>query len=132
MQTDLALVLLVLVVAFALVAGGLCWAAIRWANRTRRMVRRQTERLDQGRPAAAQRLADAKARASRMAIESNALGERLDRADAAIAAMSEQLRERRGSVDEAIRERLIPLARWFSRVVAIARLWRMQREMWRG
>jgi glutathione S-transferase len=67
-----------------------------------------------------------------MANESAVFAERLQRADAAMAATAERLREGRGSVDEAIRERLVPLVRWIGRVVAIARLWRMQREMWRG
>jgi glutathione S-transferase len=131
-QTDLALVLLGLVAAFALVTIGLCWVAVRQVDRTRRVVSKLTDRVDDGRPALAQRLADANTQATRMATESARLGERLEHADAAMAATAERLREGRGSVDEAIRERLVPLARWVGRVVAIARLWRMQREMWRG
>ena len=132
MQTDLALVLLVLVVAFALLASGLCWVAVRRIDRTRREVRRLTGRVDRGRPTAAKRLTDARDRTSRMAGASTILRERLDHADAAMAATSERLREGRGSIDEAVRERLLPLARWIGRMVVIARLWKLQREMWRG
>jgi hypothetical protein len=131
-QTDLALVLLVLVVAFALLASGLCWVAVRRVDRTRGEVRRLTGRVDDGRPIAARRLTDAKDQASRMAGASTILAGRLDSADAAMAALSGRLRDGRGSIDEAVQERLLPLARWIGRMVVIARLWKLQREMWRG
>ena len=129
-QTDLALVLMVLVAAFALAAGLFCWAAQRRVGRVRHTVRQLVDRVEQGN--AETGLAAMRARAAGAVEASVVLRERLDRADTAMVATSQRLREGRGSIDEATRERLVPLARWFSRVVAIGRLWRMQREMWRG
>jgi hypothetical protein len=126
------MVLLVLVVALALLASGLCWAAIRRIGRARRAAQRLAGRLEEGRPGMTQRLIDGRARAIGAVAATVALGERLSQSDAAMAATSLRLRDGRGSIDEATRERLLPLARWFSRVVAISRLWRMQREMWQG
>ncbi len=132
MQTDLALVLLVLVVAFALAAVVLCWVALGRVGAVRRPVRQLADRLEQGHDADRRRIAGLRTGTAAAVEASVALLERLDRADAAMIAASQRLRDGRGSIDEATRERLLPLAQWFSRVVAIARLWRMQREMWRG
>ena len=123
---------MVLVVAFALATVIVCWAALRRVGSVRHAVRRLAERVEQGHAADRERLADLRARTAAAVEASVALRERLDRADAAMVATSQRLREGRGSIDEATQERLLPLVRWLTRVVAIGRLWRMQREMWRG
>ena len=130
MQTDLALLLMVLVVAFALATVIVCWAAARRVGRIGGSVQRLNGVIEDGRTV--QRIADARTGAARAVAGSVALGQRLDRADAAMAATSDRLHTGRDSIDEATRERLLPLAQWAARVVAIGRLWRMQREMWRG
>ncbi len=131
-QTDLVLVLMVFVAAFAVVVSVLCWATLRRVGTVRQPVRQLADRMEQGHVADRERLARLRVQTAAAVEAAVALRERLDRADAAMVAMSLRLREGRGSIDEATQERLLPLARWFSRVVAIGRLWRMQREMWRG
>jgi hypothetical protein len=131
-QTELALVLLVFVVAVVLLAIGLCLAVVRRVGRARRAIRQLTGRIEDGQPSLGQRLADERVRMAAAVEASVALREHLDQVDATMAVTAQHLRDGRGSIDEAIRERLVPLARWFARVVAISRLWRMQREMWRG